>query len=280
MDRRMNSGMKSSLKAMGDRECEVVVYTMGKVASTSISTSLNAHGIPCYDVHLLEPGRYLAKLQNIVLDGKEPNSFKGRVETVLRRLDGAPRIPAHMIDSLAVMRAVKDGKPIKVISLIREPISRNISAVFQTLPLRYRRDPEAVMARLRKYSVKVPDRWFDRDFKPVTGIDVFSEEHDRTADHFRFEKGQFDVVIIKTAASDERKSEIISAFLDTPITLKRANEAKNKWYRQSYERLVAAPDQIRDAYVEECFRLKYFQAFFSDAERGAVAEKFGYKGKV
>ncbi|MFD0987443.1 putative capsular polysaccharide synthesis family protein [Methyloligella solikamskensis] len=263
-----------------DSDTRVAVYTMGKVASTSVSSSILAHGIPCADVHRLEPTRIVERLTPIVLRKRQPRTLAGHVAALFSKLDGSVRLPKHLTEAFEVLQQIRARKRFKIISLIREPVSRNISAVFQNMSPRLAGDEDAILEALRKYHVSTPDRWFTRDFNPVTGIDVFAEEHDRSADHFRFSKGQFDVVIIKTSATDERKSEIISDFLGTPIALHRANEAKNKWYRETYERLVAAPNQIRDAYIEECFQLKYFRAFFSDEERQAVADKFGYKGKV
>lgn len=258
----------------------VVVYTMGKVASTSVSSSIIAHGIPCPDVHRLNPSRVVDRLTPIVLGEDRPKSFRGRMAAWIGSLDGSIRLPQHLTESFEVMRAIRNGERIKAISLIREPVSRNISAVFQNMSPRLAGDRAAILKKLRNYRVAVPDLWFDREFKPVTGIDVFAGEYDRSSDHFRLGNDQFDVVIIKTDATDARKSDIISDFLGTPIKLQRANEAKNKWYRDTYKALIAEPTQIRDAYIEECFRLKYFRTFFSDAERQAVADKFNYEGEV
>ncbi len=259
----------------------IAVYTMGKVASTSISQSLKRSGISCYDVHSLAPDRYLSILRSI---GTNPDLV---AKAVQRRWffgthvsERQVVVPAHLIDSLAVMQAIIDQRPLKIISLIREPIGRNISAVFQNLPKRLLKDPEAVLTRLRNYSINLPDNWFDRDFRAVTGIDALNMEHDRSADQFRLASEGFDVLIMKMDIPDERKSTILSDFIGRSVTVERANEARAKDYYEMYKRLLAEPCSIRSDFVGDCFNLRYFRAFFSDEERQAVARKFGYAGSV
>ncbi len=259
----------------------VAVYTMGKVASTSIAQSIKQSGISCYDVHSIAPDRYLSVLRNIGTNPDLVAKAEQRRRFFRRRTsDRLFVVPGHLIDSLAVMQAVIDKRPIKFISLIREPISRNISAVFQNLPKRLLQQPDEVLQRLRRYSIRLPDDWFERDFRSVTGIDALSMEHDRSADHFRLSSGRFDVVIMKMDVPDSRKSTILSEFLGRPIEITRANEARDKGYYEMYKSLLASPSAIREDFVQECLNLKYFKAFFSDEERRAVAEKFGYQGDV
>ncbi len=268
----------------GDDTC-VVVYTMGKVASTSISSSIQAHGIACGDVHSLDQNRYFSLLQSIATseDFKQPDAPPATRRFFRKKqpnANGAGKLPRHLIESLHVMKEIKAGRKMKLISLIREPVGRNISAVFQNMPQRLQGDPQAIVDRLRRYPVTVPDNWFRADFTPVTGIDVLAIDHDRGADHFRFEKGNFEVLIMKTQVSDSRKSELVSEFIGHKIEIQRANEAKNKWYNDSYYSFVRNPCAIREEYIKDCFGLRYFQSFFSDEERQATAEKFGYQGPV
>lgn len=255
----------------------IVVYTMGKVASSSISHSLSAHSLLNFQVHRLEPQQVLELLQ---LLATHPDFSHLQKRNISGTQNKSFKLPTHLTDSLQVMKAIKEQKPIKLISLIREPVARNISALFQNLPKDLMNDPDAIIERLRQYPINIPDNWFAKDFIPVTGLDVLSMELDRSADHFRFRNNQFDVIILKTTVTDERKSELISDFLGQKIVIQRANEAKNKWYREIYQTIARNPSTIRDDYIKDCFGQRYFRAFFSDEERQAVADKFGYRGEV
>jgi hypothetical protein len=256
-------GKTSARQSAAPRDAPlIVVYTMGKVASTSVSKSLRARNIPCYDIHNLARDRFLS-----VLDAHIAN--KDLVSN-----------PKHMIEALHVMQALKSGRRVRLISLIREPAGRNIAAVFQNLPIRLREDEEAILQRLRSYPVSLPDSWFAEDFIPSTGIDVFSIRHDSTADHFRFEHGPFSILLMKMEADDARKAELVSEFLGLPITIERANEAKDKWYRELYLKFASDRRVLSDEFLEKCFSLKYFQAFYSEVERRRVAERYMYGGPI
>lgn len=238
------------------KKVDAVVYTMGKVGSSTVSTSVKAAGLNCLDVHFLQEDRITRLLDHHV---KNPD-----VEI----------IPEHFIDSILARNAIVRQQTVRIISLVRNPIMRNISAVFQNTPERLGDDFEAVMERLQAYPTRTPDNWFEEDFIPVTGVDIFSAQLDRTADHFRFSKGKLEILILKLEADDERKSALISAFLGQEVALSRANEASKKWYYDLYRRIAADPKSIRWNFVEECMNLKYYKAFYAENEINTLADRF------
>jgi hypothetical protein len=81
-------------------------------------------------------------------------------------------------------------------------------------------------------------------------------------------------------ADDARKAELVSEFLGLPITIERANEAKDKWYRELYLKFASDRRVLSDEFLEKCFSLKYFQAFYSEVERRRVAERYMYGGPI
>ncbi|WP_375202117.1 putative capsular polysaccharide synthesis family protein [Hyphococcus sp.] len=235
-------------------KADVIVYTMGKVGSSSVSQSLKAAGVNCYDVHFLETER---------------------MGNMLKRYLNNPDLkqtPPHIIESILVRDHIEASNQVRVISLIRNPIMRNISAVFQNTPIRMQKDRDAIFERLRNTNARTPDIWFKKDFIPVTGIDVFKHDIDSSADHFRFNKGKFDILLLKLEAHDERKSKLISDFLGKKIVLSRANEANNKWYRDIYKQVMESPGAVRDGYIDECMNLKTIKKFYSDDERQKFQE--------
>lgn len=240
----------------------IIVFTMGKVASTAVSQSLRAANFPIYDVHALTPGRIMARLETEFANAE-------------RRT-----IPNHLINSIKVHNDLARYDKNRVISLIREPVMRNISAVFQNLPLRLADDFDEIVARLQRYQPTIPDFWFENDFIPTTGINVLSADVDATSDHFLFSNDRFEVLILKMEASDARKSEIVSDFVGANVNVIRQNEANDKWYSEAYAKIGESLDLMGSDYLEKCFSLRYFRQFFSDEERAAVARKFNYKGPI
>ncbi len=243
------------------RQLDAVVYTMGKVGSTSISTTLRAAGLRCFDVHYLDPLRLQALMRR-------------HFEHPDRRI-----IPPNLIESLAtrnmLVRRAETGEVTKIITCIREPVGRNISAVFQNLPKRLAGKTGEVTDRVAEYNVKVPDEWFDNDFTPTTGLDIVNPHYDRSRGVFRFANRLFDVLVIKLETSDETKSRAISDFLGMELTLKRVNDARDKWYSDMYAAQVKGAASLPGNFIERCLALKYYRAFYSDEEIAAAAKRFG-----
>lgn len=238
------------------KEIDVIVYTMGKVGSSTVSTSLKAAGLHCLDIHVLAPERILVSLRQHLDD------------------PAFDVVPEHFLDALLAHNAIKAQDAIRIVTLVRNPIIRNISAVFQNIPASEREDASAILARLQAYPVRTPDYWFETDFIPVTGIDIFGENIDRESDHFRFSNGKIEVLVLKLEADDARKSALISEFADKDIALTRTNEASTKSYYDIYRTIAEDPRAIRSSYIEECLNLKYFRKFYSEREIADFARRF------
>jgi hypothetical protein len=230
------------------RKIDVIVYTMGKVGSSTVSTSLKAAGLHCLDIHVLAPERIAPILEQHL---NHP-SFD--------------EIPEHIIDAILAHNATKRQSAVRIITLIRNPIMRNISAVFQNSLPESACDFGAVLTSLRAYPVRIPDHWFEKDFIPATGIDVFAEDVDPASDHYRFANDKFDILMLKLESDDARKSALISEFVGQEIKLTRTNEAAKKAYYEIYRKIADDPRAIGDSYIEECLNLKYFRKLYSGHE--------------
>jgi hypothetical protein len=237
---------------------KLFVYTMGKVGSSSVSDALYNADIPCLDIHALDPKR----IQLLLGIHLESGDFE--------------RLPPHIIRSLQAYNSMIYNERVKIISLIREPVSRNISAVFQNLPKSLAGRPDEIMRRLKGYNTKAPDYWFLNDFGLATGIDVFEEEISPSDGYFEFTGEKCDVLVIKLETDDSKIQSLISDFVGQEITLERSNVGGNKWYQEFYSSVRNNPGSLSDSYLEQCFDLKYYSKFYSEDERQALANKLGF----
>lgn len=241
-------------------EPDVVVYTMGKVGSTSISRSLRTAGLECFDVHFLEQTRLLDMLKT--------------------QLDNPHRafISDNLFESLGTLNASTlartNKKKIKFVYMIREPIARNISAVFQNLPRARGDDPDAVRSALQNYPVTIPDAWFRDDFNKYFGVDVFSMSFDKTSQYFTISTDAADVLILKCEADDSEKADVLSDFLGTPISITRQNASKTRWFAKLSEEFVKDPRKIDRDFIDRCLSLKFVKAFYAPSEIQAFREKY------
>ena len=243
------------------RMVDAVVYTMGKVGSSSVSAAIRAAGLRCFDVHHLDSHR-LQHLIRLHLDHPDRGI-----------------IPPNLIESLAMrnmlVRRRAMGQVTKVITCIREPVGRNISAVYQNLPMRLAGKTDEVTELVAAYNINGPDEWFDNDFTPTIGLDIVIPHYDRTRGVFRFANRLFDVLVLKIETPDETKSRAISDFLGIEVAVKRVNDARGKWYNQMYQEQLKNVTAIPGDFVKRCLALKYYQAFYSDEEIAVAAERYG-----
>jgi len=93
----------------------VLIYTMGKVGSSSIYQSLNSSDkFKPYHIHSLNKKVLLNLKQSLI-----KNQLK---------------IEKHITESELILNSLSDSdKEVKIITLVRDPISRNIAAYFQNL---------------------------------------------------------------------------------------------------------------------------------------------------
>lgn len=177
------------------------VHQVGKVGSTSVTTVLQRM-FPeqrVYQTHMLEEQALVRALDSWL---SHPESPRGKLAD-------------HLASSVELRSFMKPDAPTRdwwLISLVREPMGRNVSAFFQNLHRKwlYRLSPEgmgicrrvlsparsatepitaaetAVLVEELIYLFKhewsrgLYDRWFDREIRGVFGIDVFAQDFNRT----------------------------------------------------------------------------------------------------
>lgn len=231
----------------------VLVYQVGKVGSSTIYYSLKAAGIKCEHLHRMVP-------ENIERIAEE------------RRAAGLPVKDERL--GLALNDRLRRGRDrVRVVTMVREPVSRNISAFFQNLADYYGGDPlgsipveEAIRRFLEEYPHHVPIEWFETEFARSTGISVFDHPFPHSDQWMKIVEGRFEILVLRVEASDRVKKEAIEAFLGIgELDLVRANVGQGKEYAALYEdfrRRVRLPEE----YVDRLLNAPYSRHFYSGAE--------------
>jgi hypothetical protein len=204
----------------------VLIYQMGKVGSTTISTTLKSWGIENLQIH------YLTE--------KTINNIEK--QHVLRGL----KVPNHVIRSRELLSDnILESKNIRMISLIRDPVKRNISAFFQNLGAFFPKveldnlDTDTLVKTfIDKYSHNISINWFDVEFKKNTGIDLLKCIINNENDTFTIENDNLKLLLIKVEASDEVKVDSLKAFLkvNSKAELVHGNIGSEKSYSSSYSK--------------------------------------------
>jgi hypothetical protein len=251
----------------------IIVYQMGKVGSKTIYMSLkNAHlPNPIYHVHFLSH------------DG-----IRNAEEYILSKKSV---VPSHIRRGKILRKKIDKTKDAqwKIITLVREPVIRDISSLFENLELLYpdlidengdmkKSDAiEFLQKRLMNYdeSTSYTCKWFDREIKSVFSIDVYAypfNHHDGfTIIH---DKG-VEVLVLRLEDLDKSFNNALIKFLDleSPIKMLKSNVGENKKYAVAY-RHVLENITLPKSVCAKIYSSKYARHFYSENMRNQFIQKW------
>ena len=148
----------------------VLIHTYGKVGSTAIHTAISKlPGYGSFQTHFIsEEG--VAEARKIHLDhDRDPIHLK---------------VGEHLRSEMAA----HPDLPVRVVTLVRDPVARAVSNLFENpklivedgdireMPLE---EVVAIAAREVQSSLAYTEKWFDRELSGVLGFDFFSRDFDR-----------------------------------------------------------------------------------------------------
>lgn len=230
----------------------IVSYQMGKVASSSITTSIP----DCEQFHTWsaeEPIKFFSS--------RTTASPLGRIKQYFRWKN------AYVTLNKKLNKTVKLGGRVKLIVGVREPVSRNVSGFFQTLMKREEGIPvEACIENFFSFCPHMaPLYWFDVELKSKLGIDIYDYEFDKVNGYSIISCREFDIFLYQ----QERVSSLevhLAEFLCMPdFKLASVNEAKDKW---TSKLLNDFNEQIvfKKEYLDLMYSSKYFNHFYNEGD--------------
>ncbi|MEO0471417.1 MAG: putative capsular polysaccharide synthesis family protein, partial [Bacteroidota bacterium] len=163
-------------------------------------------------------------------------------------------------------------KPLKVISMTREPVGRAISSFFQNftrdtgLSLEERNfDTEELKSLfLDQHDHYYALLWFDNNILKNFEIDVFGKAFDPEAGFQIYQKDNVSVLVLQSELTDPQKQEIIQQFLAFPdFLLQNENVGEAKSYSQTYQRFKQEV-RLPATYLQYLCDSKYFRHFYSE----------------
>lgn len=226
-----------------------VVYTMGKVGSSSLSKSIQAAGLPCYDIHTLDKTWLLNWSSKRIASGAFPEPHVCLSMAYRERLFLRPAKCAY-------------------ITSVREPVARNISAFFQNYHydtpnmLKTSDAADAFKLFMSDYSHNKPIRWFDNEFKRYLHIDVLDRAFDREQ---RFYRDKDRLVIFRLDTDPEIMNRELSAALGAPVRITRKNDSSKKIYADLY-RQVREMAKFSPAYLDSLYDTAFARHFWTEDE--------------
>ena len=222
---------------------------MGHVASVAVYETLKALdlGVGVYHKH---------RLVNAVLDHPGPSW-----QRQLRR---------HLDDP-------QPGAPWHVVTLVRDPVARNLSSFFHNLGKttypayrpEFERGINLTAEELRAhfvahadYEIDFAENWFDHEICHLFDVDVFSESFPHDAGFSVITGDRARVLVLRMEALAQSLPIAIEAFLGIPdVQLLSANRNRSETYRGFLEQATLPED-----YVDRVYSSKLARHFYTPDE--------------
>jgi hypothetical protein len=253
---------------------------MGKVGSTTVKSSLENVKLPnpVYHVHFL--------------------SWAGirEIEKYYLNLPKA-EVPDHIQRSKKLRYQIDNnfnGDRWKVITLVREPISRDISNLFQNmedvLPGLEKCTPNEQYISTKNYllshfshfeeSNDYVCNWLDKELNSVFKIDIFNTKFPKTLGYQIFSTPQADILLIKLEKLSSCYKEAFERFLKlNHISLINKNIGSEKPYKAVYEQITRSI-KIPENYVNKIYQTRFVKHFYNDAEILDFKKKWSKSGSI
>lgn len=243
-------------------EQPILVWQMGKVGSTSIEEAvLQAPGrAPFFRTHLLSP--------EMIVRGETYRRAQNRGTREYLRSDA---IRAALLNSRHGWR---------IVTVVREPMSRNLSAFFQNLDVYFGRDarkrldslefPRAVSLLAENFVEQFdhdrPAEWFDHEIRGLLGVDVLELPFDTELGAATYCAGSHSLLVLRVESLAQSGEGALADFLGMPgLVLGRHNDGEAKWY-SSYYRQLRLEHPLPKQLLDRVYGSRYARRFYSPDE--------------
>ena len=241
----------------------ILVYQMGKVGSSAIYHTLlrNLRSYPVYHLHFLSDNG-ISWLETRFRNNK----------SILPGLHyyNAKYVRKHLA------RWKEEGR-VFVVTMVREPIIRNVSAFFQSInayipdfavPNEISNDyiKHLIDIFLDKFDHNFPLDWFDQEINTVFEIDVYSNPFPFSKGYEIIERGNVTLLIIRCEGISKFSNHAFRDFLGIDnfhvITKNRSEDKKYSDLYKTFRQFIALPD----SYINRMYDSKYSKHFYSADE--------------
>jgi len=239
----------------------VVVFSVQKTASTAVAEALRAiEGQAVFHFHYLD------------------ENYKHTIGAAMRWPEitqpGQNDAGLRAFGVAFTSALMREHRRLKVISLVRDPIARNISSYFENLDrlwnVEQAHDHFDVGRLLAEFHSRFDHdegaNWFDREFKTVLGMDIYEYPFPRDAGFLRIDSGPYEVLIMRHDLNDRLKEKCVAELIGCPaISIVPRNVGAQKSYAHLYQEFLGRLE-LTEKYVDHQLGSKYARHFFGPDE--------------
>lgn len=177
------------------------------------------------------------------------------------------------------LQKLLEQKSAKVISLVREPLARRISEMWQNIPSVNRYSAEVDFAEIEQLYFHEgfecqEFQWFHRELESVLGINVYDYPFDKEKGYTIIQKNNIKLLLMKVEQLNTLEA-VVGSFVGIPgFRLQNKNISKEKRYRfayQAYLKTFTMPDKrLKKIYYEN----PYMNFFYTEEEINGFYKKW------
>ena len=266
----------------------ILIYQMGKVGSSSIRNSLFRNQDPRTRLVLMSHEYFPIRnrdLDRIAIEPEHRDMLARETahdQHVYDQFSLRKRLGWRFREKFYAERIYKSWvcsqRPLRVITLVREPIANNISMFFQIIDHYLAADAEVsnhdidelIDIFLENYMHSRPLTWLDAEIKTNFSIDVYQHSFPTERGYTVISRGRISLLVLRCELDDRVKAQAIADFLDLDkFDIVRSNVASKKDYASQYAEFKQRI-RIPPALLDQMYNSKYAGHFYSSEER----EKF------
>lgn len=235
-----------------------LVYSIGKVGSSSIYETIRKQVADnAFHVHYLN-------INNII---KQKKYYKN---------SRANYIPLTILQSDILQKSLsKFGGKINIITLIREPISRELSSIFQDLlifedPYFYKRTSNLnniIKVQMSKLEKKLPEEnWFESELEQVFGVQLYKLNFDYNKRYIIYNKQKISFLLLRMEDLNEIGEKAFFEAFGEKVKMIRKNDSRNKYYHDRYistKKTLSIEKNILDNIVNSAYYKKFYSDFIT-----------------
>lgn len=232
-----------------------LIYTMGKVASLSVLDSITRRvpHVNTFAMHFLTPQNL--ENQEILL------AESGVVGNVMHK-------DIHSRHALKILRCIADNrdKRIKIVTIVREPLSQIISQIFQQLNLYDIEFYKHLSLESANIDYSFCEKWCNDELYSLFEIDILNEPFDKERGYSIYSNEKCDLLVIKFDVIGDVYQEAMEQLSGiSDWTLSRVNISSKKRYSEEYKRFKSELT-VDSQLLEFLYKSHYVNHFYSEEE--------------
>ncbi len=251
----------------------VLVHQMARVGSVTVIRALRARfpDANLFHTHYLHPATIA--------------EYRSRFRR-LRDVTGRPGLHREFMAAELLHRSSALPRPWRVVSLVRDPMARIVSAFFKHFDLNH---PELGTDFLQTRNVQSlielflgpedPEcdfalRWFDHEVRDVLDIDVFATPFPRPKGFQTYSSRAADLLLLRLEDLNRVGADALGAFFETePIALEHQNRSRDAGYGATFAAFKAAL-RVPPAYLDAVYSSALATHFYTEDEIDALRERW------